>query len=367
MKRYEQFMRLALELAERGRGWTSPNPVVGAVVTAGGEIVGEGWHERVGGPHAEVVALTAAGVRARGADLYVTLEPCAHHGRTPPCTGAILAAGVRRVIVPVTDPNPRVDGRGLALLREKGVEVITGVLEQEARRRIEAYRKHVVTGIPFVTLKMAVSLDGKIATRTGDARWITGPASRERVHRMRAAADAVLVGVGTVLADDPALNARPPGGDVHQPLRVVIDSRLRTPTAGRLFRETGGRVVIATTEAAPDDRAAALEALGADVLRVPGDGPRVDPARLLRELGSRGVTSLLVEGGAGVFTAFVEAGLADKVVAFVAPVIIGGSTAPTPVGGLGAATMADCLRLTGTLVETEGDDAVIQGYLRGKG
>ncbi len=358
-------MTRALELAALGRGRTSPNPMVGAVVVRGGEIVGEGWHRRAGEPHAEVLALAAAGGKADGADLYVNLEPCVHHGRTPPCVGAILAAGIRRVWAAVPDPNPLVNGKGAASLREKGVAVDIGLMAVEAGRLNEVYLKHMATGLPFVTLKMALSLDGKLATRDGDARWITGEESRRAAHEMRAASDAVMVGVGTVLADDPLLNVRLPGwGEGRQPRRVVLDSLLRMPAASRMLRETPGiGTWVATTRHAPAERAKALEAAGAEVIVVPGRGRRVDLARLLRELGDRGVAGLLVEGGAGVFTAALAKGLADKVAAFIAPVIIGGRKAVSPVLGRGAGSMAEALRLGGVRAKVLGEDVLIEGYV----
>ena len=346
-----RFLSRALALARRGLGRTSPNPAVGAVLVRDGQVVGEGYHHRAGEPHAEVLALREAGEAARGATLYVTLEPCSHWGRTPPCADALIRAGVRRVVACTLDPNPRVDGRGFARLAAAGVEVALAgePFRERARRLNAAYEKHVTTGLPYVTLKVAMSLDGKIATASGDSRWISGEASRAMAHRMRARHDAVMVGVGTVLADDPLLTARPPGRPpARQPLRVVVDSEARTPPGSRLVASAGpgAPVLVATTTRAPAARADALRAAGAEVLALPpGPDGRVDLRALMAHLGGRGITGVLVEGGATLAGSLVASGLVDEVVAFVAPVILGGERAPSPVGGAGAARVAQAWRV----------------------
>jgi len=321
------------------------------VLVRDGQIVGEGYHRRAGGPHAEVVALRQAGEAARGATLYVTLEPCAHWGRTPPCADALIEAGVRRVVACTLDPNPRVDGRGFARLAAAGVEVVLarGELQRRARELNAAYEKHVTTGLPYVTVKLAMSLDGKIATASGDARWISSEASRAMVHRLRARHDAVMVGVGTVLADDPLLTARP-GGRVRarQPLRIVVDSTARTPLSSRLVASVGpdAPVLVATTPRAPAERLERLRERGVEVTVLPetADG-RVDLGALMAELGQRGVLAVLVEGGGNLTASLVASGMVDRMLVFVAPVIVGGATAPTPVGGVGAARLADAWRV----------------------
>ncbi|MBC7256464.1 MAG: bifunctional diaminohydroxyphosphoribosylaminopyrimidine deaminase/5-amino-6-(5-phosphoribosylamino)uracil reductase RibD, partial [Chloroflexi bacterium] len=311
---HERFMRRALELARRGAGWTRPNPLVGAVVVKDGGVLGEGYHAVCGGPHAEAVALLEAGERARGADLYLTLEPCVDFPgkRTPPCTDAVLEAGIRRVIVATADPNPCVSGRGLARLREAGVEVVEGVLADEARRLNEVFFHWVVHRTPFVVLKLALSLDGKIATRAGKSRWITGPGSRRVVHALRARYGAILVGVGTVLADDPSLTVRAAEGP--QPLRVVLDSAGRIPLGAKVL-SPGVRTIIATTDRMPMEAEAALRGKGAEVWRLPGEGDRVDLPALLRRLGKE-TDSLLVEGGSEVAWSFLSRGLVHKVAFF---------------------------------------------------
>jgi diaminohydroxyphosphoribosylaminopyrimidine deaminase/5-amino-6-(5-phosphoribosylamino)uracil reductase len=364
-ERDRALMRRALRLAARGLGRVSPNPAVGAVVVRRGRVVGEGFHAVCGGPHAEVVALGAAGRLADGATLYVTLEPCNHHGRTPPCTEAILQAGVRRVVVAVRDPNPRVPGGGIERLRAEGVAVTEGVLQAEAARVNEAFFKWAGTGLPFVTLKAAVTLDGKIATRTGTSRWITGEASRRFVHRLRDRADAILTGIGTVLADDPLLSVRlGRAGAKRQPLKVVVDSEARTPTNARLLSgESPGRTIIATTTRAPRRRQEALEAAGACVWELPERDGRVDLGALARRLGEEGVLSVLMEAGGTLAAGALEAGLVDRCIFLVAPLILGGKRAPTAVEGKGIARIADAVRLSRMTSRRVGEDLLIEAYL----
>lgn len=362
-----RFMRRALALAERGRGRTSPNPLVGAVVVAGGRAVGEGFHARAGGPHAEVVALDQAGPLARGGTLYVTLEPCCHYGRTPPCTERIIASGVVRVVAALVDPNPRVNGAGFAALRRAGIEVRCGVLGEPARRQNEAYLKFITTGRPWVILKYAMSADGKLATRTGDSQWITGLKARHLVHRLRNAVDAVAVGVDTVLADDPLLTTRLPRGG-RDAVAVVLDSQARTPPTSALLRGSrGAPVVVAVTAAAPAARVERLRSAGAEVEVLPEGPGGVSWSHLLDRLGARGLTSLLVEGGARVAGSLVDAGLVDKLMVFMAPLVIGGSEAPGPVAGQGAETLSEALRLERVRFRRLGTDILLEGYAGGRG
>jgi diaminohydroxyphosphoribosylaminopyrimidine deaminase / 5-amino-6-(5-phosphoribosylamino)uracil reductase len=350
----------ALALALRGAGTASPNPMVGAVVVAHGVVVGRGYHPRAGEPHAEIFALREAGARARGATLYTTLEPCAHTGRTGPCTEAIVAAGIRRTVAAMIDPDPHVRGAGLACLRAAGVETAVGVGEADARRLNEAYLKHRTTGLPFVTAKWAMTLDGHIAAPTGDSRWISNEASRVHAHTVRAASDAVLVGVGTVLRDDPALTARPPLAP-DRPRRVILDSRLRTPPDARVLARDGVPVIIATTRASAPEARRAFAQRGADIVLCDGDDGRVGLGRLLRELAARGVLSVLVEGGAAVHGSFLDAGAVDKVLAYVAPVVVGGG--PAPSAGRGAALITDARRLGPVTLRRFGDDILIEAYI----
>jgi diaminohydroxyphosphoribosylaminopyrimidine deaminase/5-amino-6-(5-phosphoribosylamino)uracil reductase len=354
-------MHRALAEAQRGRGSVEPNPLVGAVVVRDGRLVAVGHHARFGGPHAEVVALTAAGPAARGSTLYVTLEPCCHVGKTPPCTEAILGAGVARVVAAMRDPFPRVAGGGFTRLRAAGTAVETG-LEADAARRLNApYLKRLITGLPYVTAKWAMTLDGKTAAGTGDSRWISGPRSRALVHELRGRMDAVAVGIGTALADDPELTARPPGP--RQAVRVVLDGAARLPTDGKLARTARAIPVwVAVTERAPAPRCSTLESLGCELLRLPGAGP-VPILPLLEELGRRGLTNLLVEGGGRVLGAFFDAGQVDAVDLFLAPVIEGGSHPFGPARGAGHATMAEAPRLDRHEVSVIDGDVRLRGTL----
>ena len=358
-------LRSALEMALSVLGTTSPNPAVGAVVVQDGRVVGRGATQPPGQAHAEVCALREAGELAQGAALYVTLEPCCHWGRTPPCTGAIIEAGIERVVVACDDPNPAVSGRGVARLREAGIEVTREDLP-ETRELYEAFAKHVNTGLPFVIAKFAMSLDGKIATRTGDSKWVTGPEARGLVQEMRREHDGILVGVNTVLADDPALTARDETGHPleRQPVRAVLDSRCRTPVQSQLLRQPGRTIVYATGAASPGDMRR-LESAGAEVVCVSAtDSGQVGAPDVLAHLGAEGVVSLIVEGGGAVLGSFFDAGLVDKVRAFIAPVIIGGADASSPVGGLGASAMSAAWRLEDTAMQQTGPDWLLTGYPR---
>ena len=355
------FMQRALELARDSVGETSPNPPVGAVVARGDRIVGEGRTQPAGEAHAEVVALRQAGELAQGATLYVTLEPCSYFGRTPPCTNAIIVAGIATVRASMADPNPRVSGRGIAALRGAGISVIVGEGREEAAELAEPHTVFMTTGMPMVTLKFAMSLDGKIGTRSGDSRWISCEESRRYAHALRARSGAIVAGIGTVLADDPQLTARDENDEPlsRQPLRVVVDSRGNTPPGAAMLRQPG-RTLVAVSEIS-DGKRRSLESAGAEVFHAPADGGRVDLRALLTELGKRGVTSVLAEGGGVIAGSLMDARLAHRVVAFVSPVIIGGDRAPTPVGGQGATLMSDAVRLSGVSIERFGADVAVIG------
>ncbi len=356
---HARFMRRALVLARRGEGWASPNPLVGAVVVRGGRVVGEGWHRRAGAPHAEAIALDRAGRAARGATLYVTLEPCNHAGRTSPCTDAILRSGVARVILGLADPNPRVRGGGAARLRARGIEVIAGVGERACRAQNAPFLKQVTSGLPLVTLKCAMSLDGKVAPGRGRGGPISGPEAARYVHRLRHASDAILVGVGTVLVDDPLLTTRL-SGRARDPLRVILDSRLRTPPRARLLHSGSlAGTVIATLPGAPRPREAALRSLGAEVWRIPGREGRVDLARVLAALGARDVQSVLVEGGPRVAQGALSRGLVDRVRLLLAPTLLGGDRTP----GFLAAALPRPLALRGARASRLGEDLLVEADL----
>ena len=356
----------ARELALNGRGRVSPNPLVGAVVLRHGQTVAEGWHVGPGLPHAEAMALAAAGEAARGSTVVCTLEPCSHQGRTPPCADALVAAGVARVVVGLRDPLERERAQGIAVLRAGGVEVAVAEGEEAAAcAELNApFLTWALTGLPHVTLKLATSLDGKIATATGESRWISGPASRALVHRWRADSDAVAVGLGTALADDPRLTARDLEGPVRQPVRVVFDSTAALPLRSALAHTARELpVILLAGEDAPPTRVAALEAVGVEVVPLPGaPDERIGPA--LRALGERGVQSLFVEGGAGLAAALLGAEAVDRVAWFLAPMLIGGREAPSAIGGAGVPTLADAPRLIAPEFTAVGDDLLVTGRLR---
>lgn len=367
-----ELMRTALRAAAFGRGRTHPNPIVGAVVARGGRPIAVGHHARAGGPHAEVVALEAAGARAKGADLYVTLEPCDHWGKTPPCTQAVIAAGVKRVFVGAIDPNPLVSGRGVTRLREAGLEVRTGLLGPECEAANEPWFKFITRKLPWVALKAAATLDGALATAAGDSRWVTGETARTEVHKLRDSLDAVVVGVGTALADDPRLNVRLPahpelpgvsirGVPPRDPVRVVVDSRARLPPEARMLAQRSEAPTLVAV--GPKAKAAALKGLeraGAQLLRcAAGPGGRVDLDDLLAQLGHRGLTSLLVEGGAALHGAFLQAGLWDELFLFLAPKLAG-KGALGWAGFPGPTAMAQASRLDVRSVERVGEDWLVR-------
>jgi diaminohydroxyphosphoribosylaminopyrimidine deaminase/5-amino-6-(5-phosphoribosylamino)uracil reductase len=356
-------MREALTLAERGWGRVSPNPMVGAVVVdASGAVVGRGWYEGPrGAPHAEVRALTEAGERAAGATLYSSLEPCDHHASTPPCTQAVIAAGIRRVVIGAGDPNPLVDGRGIARLRDAAIDVETGVLADAAHRLNAAFERHVTTGLPFLVWKSAASLDGKTAAADGSSRWITSPQARADAHRLRAWADAVIVGAGTVCADDPALTARSPESpEARQPLRVLIDASGRIPSTSTAFNDAAPTLV-ATTERAPEERVRAWQAAGAEVVALePDEGGGVSPAAVVRHLGKRDVQGALLEGGGTLAWSFVRDDVVDRIVSYVAPVLLGGAGAPGVLGGDGFRPVGNARPVTITGVDRVGPDLRVE-------
>lgn len=351
------YMRLALRLGRRGLGRTSPNPPVGAVVVVGNRLVGRGYHQRAGLAHGEVEALRDAGEKARGATLYVTLEPCAHHGRTPPCTDAVVAAGVRRVVVGTRDPNPAVVGNGVECLRAAGIEVTTGVEQAACDELIAAFRKHVTKGMPLVTLKLAASLDGRIATATGESRWITSDASRRYVHRLRAEHDAILVGAETVLRDDPELTCRLRGG--RNPLRIILDGCLRLPLNAKVLANTGAAATLVVTgQQVSASKTRQIEARGATVVRLPAPAGRISMSRVMRTLGRRGVMSVLIEGGATVAAAALAARVVDRLLIFYAPKLIGGDGRPM-LGALGVRRLRQALRLAPLRVRRLATDVLL--------
>ena len=362
------YMAQALSLARLALGQVSPNPAVGAVIVRDGEVVGQGYTQPPGSDHAEIVALKQAGERARGGVMFVTLEPCCHHGRTPPCTQAIISAGITEVHLAMLDANPAVSGRGREELEGEGIEVYVGEHEAEAKQVNEAYTKFITKGSPFVTAKFAMSLDGKIATRSGDSRWISGEVARKYVHHLRYTTDAIMAGVNTVLVDDPLLTTRccGKGGTLRkQPLRVIVDSKGRTPLTARVFSEPGKTILALGRLAEPGEKVSFAQA-GAELLELPSLEGRVDLEKLLRVLGEWGITSVLVEGGGILLGSLFDGGLVDRVVAFIAPIIIGGREARTAVAGKGVDKVIDSLRLERVSMEQYDEDLMVCGYVTSK-
>ena len=383
-------MRLALKLAKLGLGMTSPNPLVGACVVKSGRILGNGFHEMAGLPHAEVNALRSAGLAAKGATLYITPEPCDHFGRTPPCTEAIVRSGVRKVVIGMKDPNPLNNGKGIRKLKKRGIETIVGVLEDEAWSINRPYIKFITERLPFVTVKLAESLDGKIATRTGDSRWITSEDSRRYVHKLRGEVDAVMVGVGTVLRDDPRLTVRdgrplklathlqgrrgtprinhPSAGQARDErkklIRIIVDSRLRTPANAKIFADCDASpVLIATAKGSSEGKRKALEKKGAKVLVVKGKGKRVDLKSLFKRLAERDIAHVMVEGGGELAAGILEEKLADRILLFIAPKIIGGRDAVTSVEGKGVDLVSNAVKIKGLRIKRFSKDILIEGEI----
>lgn len=359
----EQMMARAISLAGNGLGRTSPNPLVGAVIVRDGRIVAEGWHRKAGTPHAEIHALNMAGELARGATVYVSLEPCAHYGRTGPCARALVEAGVSRVVVAMTDPNPKVAGKGIAILQEAGIEVTTGVLEQEARQLNEVFLKWMTTGLPFVALKTAMTLDGKIATAAGQSQWITNEASRYETHRLRDIYDGILVGINTALADNPSLTTRLKEYQGRNPVRIVVDSRARLPLTAKLVTDGAARTIVAVTEQAPAERVEALRSAGVEII-VAGSSNHVDMQSLMEQLGAMKISSVLVEGGGSVNFSLLQAGLVDRVYAFIAPKLVGGRDALTPVEGEGFQELDRAVELENIQLRQLGSDVLLTGIVK---
>lgn len=357
-------MRMALSLAEKAGGRTSPNPMVGAVVVKDGKVISRGYHRRAGEPHGEVIALKKAGKAARGATLYVTLEPCSHTDkRTPPCTPLIMQSGVKRVVVAMIDPNPRVSGGGVKALQKAGIDVAAGVLETEARKLNEAFIKHITSGKPFVTLKIAQTLDGKIATASGESRWITGERAREEGRRLRDINDAILVGINTVLKDNPSLTTRIPNG--RDPVRVVVDTHLRIPLNAKvLTRKSSAKTIVAALAGAPKNKIKKLQDIGADVITVkPAEG-RVDLRDLMKKLGKMDIMSVLIEGGAEINASALKSGIADKAVLFIAPMLMTGRDALCSISGVSPLKLSQAIKLIDVTSQFVGRDLMITGYVR---
>lgn len=361
----QYYMRQALTIAQYAAGRTSPNPLVGAVIVKDGRIVGQGWHRQAGTPHAEIHALSQAGELAKDATIYVTLEPCSHHGRTGPCADALIKAAVKKVVVAMTDPNPLVAGNGLKRLKAAGIEVVEGVLAAEAAKLNEVFIKWVSTGMPFGVLKTAMSLDGKIAAHTGHSKWITGSEARAYVHKLRDTYDGILVGIGTVLADNPELTTRLPENG-KSPVRIIVDSMARTPPTAKVVTDRQTPTIIAASTEAPMEHLATLRSRGVEVLVLEKTPLGINLHQLFKMLAERRITSILVEGGATINASVLAANLIDKVHCFIAPKILGGKTAPTPVGGTGVATVDQGIMLEDIATQSIGADLLISGYITGR-
>jgi diaminohydroxyphosphoribosylaminopyrimidine deaminase/5-amino-6-(5-phosphoribosylamino)uracil reductase len=360
------YMKQALSLAKLALGQVSPNPAVGAVIVKDGEIIGQGYTQPPGSAHAEIMALNQAGRKARGADMYVTLEPCSHYGRTPPCTKAIIEHHLASVHMAIIDPNPLVAGRGEAELEKAGIRTFVGEHAEEARQLMEAFIKHITTGMPFVTVKYAESMDGKIATKTGDSKWISGEESRKYVHYLRYISDVIMVGARTVINDNPRLTCRyagTGGAAKKQPVRVIIDGSGSTSPDAKVYHEVGSAILVTGPGKTDIEKRQAFADAGVEILEIPLKNGVLNMKKLMAVLGERGVTSVLAEGGGVLTGSLIDQGLADKVIAFIAPVIVGGREAVTPVAGDGAETMLNAVRLERVAVERFGDDVMMSGYI----
>ncbi len=359
----EKFMALALELAEKGRGRVEPNPMVGAVLVKGGNIVGTGYHQSFGGPHAEVHAIHEAGAGCKGATLYVSMEPCAHFGKTSPCTDAIIKAGIDRVVTAVIDPNPVTSGKGIQKLKDAGIHVAVGVMEAQSIRLNAPFFKLMQKGMPYIILKWAMSLDGKIATHTGDSRWITSEESRRYAHTVRGQVDGILVGIRTVVRDDPLLTCRIAGG--RNPQRIIVDSNAALPLDSQLINTIHeGGIIVAVNEHAPRNRVEKLRQSGCRIIQTRDTHGRVGLPELCRRLGEMQMTNVLVEGGSGVITSMIQERLADKAMVFIAPIIIGGEAAPSPVQGKGIGNIHEALEIHDVSTKRFSNDLLVEGTLK---
>lgn len=359
------YMKRALELAKLGSGYTNPNPLVGAVIVKDENIIGEGYHELYGGSHAEINAFKNATEDVKGATMYVTLEPCSHYGKTPPCAYAIVEKGIKKVVIGMKDPNPLVAGRGIQILKDNGIEVVVGVLENEAEKINEIFIKYITKKTPFCILKTAMTLDGKIATYTGDSKWITNDASRKYVHELRHRVSSIMVGIGTVLSDDPSLTTRLEDKKGLSPTRIIVDSNLKIPlTAKVLDKNLEGSTIVATTEIADKEKIKFLQEMGASIIVTPTKNNKVDLTSLMEILGERKIDSVLLEGGGTLNYSALNEGIVDKVISFIAPKILGGSNAKTPVEGEGKKYIKDAIELHNIEVSKFEDDLMIVGYLR---
>ncbi|WP_424650685.1 bifunctional diaminohydroxyphosphoribosylaminopyrimidine deaminase/5-amino-6-(5-phosphoribosylamino)uracil reductase RibD [Carnobacterium jeotgali] len=355
-------MRMALDLARKGKGWTTPNPLVGAVIVKGGRVIGQGYHQKYGQPHAEVNAIASAKEDVTGATLYVTLEPCSHFGKTPPCSDLLIDKNIKRVVVGTLDPNPLVAGKGIERLRSNGIEVVTGVLEEESQKLNEIFIKYIVTKEPFVVMKNAMSLDGKIATVTGESQWISGESSRKQVHSLRHELAGIMVGIETIIKDDPQLTSRTLNS--RNPIRIVVDSQLRIPIASKvLTQQDKAKTIVSTTRRANKEKLDTLKQMGIEVLVTKEKSGRVDLQELMKLLGAKGIDSILLEGGANLNFSALEEGIVDKIQSYIAPKIIGGKEAKTAVEGAGVHSLKNAFQIDRMTPVMVGEDLFVEGYI----
>lgn len=358
----EVYMRMALDLARKGKGWTTPNPLVGAVIVKGGRIIGQGYHQKYGQPHAEVNAIASAKEDVTGATLYVTLEPCSHFGKTPPCSDLLIDKNIKRVVVGTLDPNPLVAGKGIERLRNNGIEVVTGVLEEESQKLNEIFIKYIVTKEPFVVMKNAMSLDGKIATVTGESQWISGESSRKQVHSLRHELAGIMVGIETIIKDDPQLTSRTLNS--RNPIRIVVDSQLRIPIASKvLTQQDKAKTIVATTKRANNEKLDTLKQMGIEVIVIKVKCERVDLRELMKVIGAKGIDSILLEGGANLNFSALEEGIVDKIQSYIAPKIIGGKEAKTAVEGAGIQLLKNAFKIDRMTPVMVGEDLFVEGYI----
>ena len=362
----EMYMKRALELAKKGIGYTNPNPLVGAVIVKNAQIIGEGYHMKYGGNHAEVNAFLNATQDVKDATLYVNLEPCSHFGKTPPCANTIVDKGIKKVFVGIMDPNPKVAGKGIEILRSNGIDVVVGLLEDECKKVNEIFLKYIKTNLPFCILKTAMTLDGKIASYTGSSKWITNELSRKYVHGLRNKVSAIMVGIGTILADDPQLNVRLEDKALRNPIRIIVDSTARIPLSSKVLNiNSNTKTILATTNRAFEDKIKILKEMGIEIIVTPQKNQRVDLSYLMRVLGEMGIDSILLEGGSSLNFSAIQEGIVNKVISFISPKIIGGESAKTPVGGEGIALMNDAIYVKGIEIHKFGDDFMLEGYIDG--
>ncbi|WP_034552724.1 bifunctional diaminohydroxyphosphoribosylaminopyrimidine deaminase/5-amino-6-(5-phosphoribosylamino)uracil reductase RibD [Carnobacterium funditum] len=358
----EFYMRMALELARKGKGWTAPNPLVGAVIVKAGRVIGQGYHEEYGQPHAEVKAIASASECVSGATLYVTLEPCSHFGKTPPCSDLLIEKNIKRVVIGITDPNPLVAGKGIERLRNNGIEVITGVLEVEIQQLNEVFIKYIVTKEPFVVMKSAMSLDGKTATVTGESQWISSRTAREQVHGLRHELAGIMVGIETIIRDNPQLTSRTPNS--KNPIRIVVDSQLRIPMVSTVLHyQDKAKTIIATTKRASREKLKTLKKMGIEVIVTKEQFGRVNLRELMRRLGARGIDSILLEGGATLNFSALKEGIVDKVQVYISPKIIGGKNAKTAVEGEGVLSLKSAFQIKRLKTVMVGEDLFVEGYI----